>query len=167
MKILISHISVDKTLFDFTGNKDEFDIPELSDDVRVKVSAYQSGESYAFRGILSTKLSIHCDRCFELYDQDIDHNFEVIYTSEENVDKDDNIMFLSPLDVEIDLQPYIRDTIMLNIPFKKLCSDSCKGLCATCGANLNKQKCTCTNEMIDPRWDSLKELRKSLESAEE
>ncbi|MCF7832267.1 MAG: DUF177 domain-containing protein [Candidatus Marinimicrobia bacterium] len=167
MKILISNISVDETLFDFTGNKDEFDIPELADDISVHVSAYQSAESYTFSGKISTKLNLNCDRCLELFEMAINQDFNVLFTSEDNVDKDDHIMYLPPQDVEIDLKPYVRDTIMLNIPFKKVCSDTCKGLCVSCGLNLNHHACICTKEKIDPRWDSLKELKKTLESAEE
>jgi uncharacterized protein len=167
MKILLSQISVDKTLFDFTGNKDEFDIPELADNISVHVSVYQSAESYTFAGNISTKLNLNCDRCLELFEKTINYNFEVIYTSEEEVDKDDHIMFLPPQEVEIDLKPYVYDTIMLNIPFKKVCSDTCKGMCASCGENLNHHACTCSKDKIDPRWDSLKELKKTLESAEE
>ena len=164
---MLSHISVDRSLFEFTATKDDFDIPELKENVYVKVSAYQTGESYAFSGQFKTKLELKCDRCCEAYDYDIEQSFDVIYTSEENVDRDDHIMFLPPQDVEIDLQPYIQDTILLNIPFKKVCSETCKGLCAGCGVNLNESKCICNKDKTDPRWESLKELKKSLESAEE
>ena len=167
MKILISHICADKKLFEFLGEKDSFDIPELKDDVKVQASIYQSGESYTIKGNFSTLIELKCDRCLGTFDQKIVHDFEVIYTSEENVDKDDHIMYLDAQDIEIDIKPYIQDTILLNLPFKKVCSESCKGMCAGCGANLNKEKCTCKKEKIDPRWDSLKELRKTLESAEE
>ena len=167
MKILISHISVDRSLFEFTATKDKFDIPELKDHVEVKASAYQTGESYAFSGKLKTTLELKCDRCCEAFDHDIEQDFEVIYTSEDNVDRDDHIMYLPSQDVEIDLKPYIQDTILLNIPFKKVCSENCKGLCAGCGVDLNKGKCSCSKDTIDPRWESLKKLKKSLESAEE
>ncbi len=164
---MISHICADKKLFEFSGDKESFDIPELREDVKVHASIYQTGESYTIKGSFSTLIELQCDRCLGSYKQKIDQNFEVIYTSEENVDKDDHIMYLEPQDIEIDIKPYIQDTIQLSIPFKKLCSDSCKGMCAGCGANLNKEKCTCKKEKTDPRWDSLKELRKTLESAEE
>ena len=164
---MISHISVDRSLFEFTVTKDKFDIPELKEDVIVKASAYQTGEDYAFSGSIKTKLELECDRCCVKFDHDIDKEFEVIYTSEDNVDRDDHIMYLSPQEVEIDLKPYVQDTILLNIPFKKICSENCKGLCAGCGVNLNKGTCNCSKDKIDPRWESLKELKKSLESAEE
>lgn len=167
MKILLSHISVDRTLFEFSGDKNDFDIPELKDDVKVVLHAYQSGESYDLKGTISTLLELKCDRCLEPYDFPVHQDFEVIYTSEENVDKDDHIMYLPPQEIEIDLKPYVSDTIILNIPFKKVCSDNCKGLCVTCGANLNKETCTCKDDKMDPRWESLLELKKTLESAEE
>ncbi|MFO7841307.1 MAG: DUF177 domain-containing protein, partial [Fidelibacterota bacterium] len=50
---------------------------------------------------------------------------------------------------------------------KKLCSPDCKGLCPICGANLNHMNCSCKTENYDPRWDKLKELKKTLENAEE
>jgi uncharacterized protein len=167
MKILLSHISVDRSLFEFTGKKEEFDIPELKDDVTVIASAYQTGESYALSGKIKTRLELTCDRCLKSYDFPIEQDFEVIYTSEEMVDRDDHIMYLPPQDVEINLKPYVYDTILLNFPFKKVCSEDCKGLCAGCGVNLNESTCTCSKDKIDPRWESLKELKKSLESAEE
>lgn len=167
MKILISQISVDKKLFEFSGDKEALGIPELMENVEVQASIYLTGGNYTVKGNFSTLIKLKCDRCLEEYTQKINQDFEVVYTSEEIVDRDDHIMYLDPQDIEIDLKPYIQDTILLNIPFKKVCSESCKGMCASCGANLNKEPCTCKNEKIDPRWDSLKELRKSLESAEE
>ena len=164
---MISQISVDKKLFEFSVNKETLGIPELREDVKVQADIYLTGETYTVKGHFSTLIELTCDRCLEKYAQKINHDFEVVYTSEEKVDRDDNIMYLDPQDIKIDLKPYIQDTILLNLPFKKVCSDTCKGMCASCGANLNKESCTCKKEKIDPRWDSLKELRKSLESAEE
>ena len=44
---------------------------------------------------------------------------------------------------EIDLDPYVFEEVMLNIPIKALCSESCKGMCPTCGKNLNIGECQC------------------------
>ena len=44
---------------------------------------------------------------------------------------------------EIILDPEIREEIILDYPIKPLCSDSCKGLCPKCGANLNEGGCSC------------------------
>ena len=43
---------------------------------------------------------------------------------------------------EIDLDPYVFEEVMLNIPIKALCSESCKGMCPSCGQNLNIETAT-------------------------
>jgi uncharacterized protein len=42
---------------------------------------------------------------------------------------------------------------------KKLCSEDCKGLCPSCGKNLNDGPCNCAEEIIDPRWELLQKLK--------
>ncbi|MBN8554531.1 MAG: DUF177 domain-containing protein [Deltaproteobacteria bacterium] len=43
----------------------------------------------------------------------------------------------------VDLRPLIRELLILQLPMRTLCSDSCKGLCMKCGENLNDSKCSC------------------------
>jgi uncharacterized metal-binding protein YceD (DUF177 family) len=45
----------------------------------------------------------------------------------------------------IDLRPLIRELLILQIPMKMLCSDTCKGLCVVCAGNINAGKCTCAS----------------------
>ncbi|MFN2389063.1 MAG: DUF177 domain-containing protein [Actinomycetota bacterium] len=65
---------------------------------------------------------------------------------------------------EIDLEPMLRDGIVLSLPLKPLCRDDCAGLCASCGIDLNQGACTCTQVTTDPRWAPLEALRDRLES---
>jgi len=44
-----------------------------------------------------------------------------------------------------------------------LCREDCKGLCPTCGKNLNAEQCSCANEVHDARWTALKEIRSKLD----
>jgi uncharacterized protein len=55
---------------------------------------------------------------------------------------------------ELDLQPIVRDACILELPLAPLCSDSCRGICPTCGANRNRDECSC-EEASDPRWSAL------------
>jgi uncharacterized protein len=55
---------------------------------------------------------------------------------------------------ELDVQPMVRDACILELPLAPLCSESCAGLCPSCGANRNEQACVCEQE-IDPRWAGL------------
>ena len=46
----------------------------------------------------------------------------------------------------------------IELPFRLLCREDCKGLCPVCGANLNEMTCNCNTKQIDPRLEKLKML---------
>ncbi len=45
-----------------------------------------------------------------------------------------------------------------DLPQKNLCKEDCKGLCPTCGVNLNTGSCACSGKTVDPRLEILKQL---------
>jgi uncharacterized protein len=42
-----------------------------------------------------------------------------------------------------------------------LCREGCKGICPSCGQDLNEQSCGCSQESSDPRWEKLRSLKMS------
>lgn len=61
---------------------------------------------------------------------------------------------------ELDVAEIIREEVVLELPTGFLCSPDCKGLCPSCGANLNQTICGCAEKKpVDPRWNALKELK--------
>ena len=60
---------------------------------------------------------------------------------------------------QIDLEPLVRDAVLLELPLAPLCSEECQGLCPVCGVNRNETSCTCAAEARDPRWSALDQLR--------
>ena len=58
----------------------------------------------------------------------------------------------------IDLEPLVRDAVVLDLPFQPLCRDDCAGLCATCGVDLNTDPGHRHEAPIDPRWERLTSL---------
>ena len=59
----------------------------------------------------------------------------------------------------IDLDPIVREQIVLALPSYPVCKDACKGLCPVCGANLNERDCGCDRHVPDPRWAGLKNVK--------
>jgi len=59
----------------------------------------------------------------------------------------------------IDLEPLAREALTLELPLAPLCSEDCRGLCATCGADLNLGDCGCPVITADLRWAALDALR--------
>ena len=60
---------------------------------------------------------------------------------------------------EIDLSPAIREQILLSVPPPPLCREDCKGLCPSCGKDLNEGECGCDRAVVDPRWAALKGIQ--------
>ncbi len=64
----------------------------------------------------------------------------------------------------VDLEPLVRDAVVLRLPIAPLCQENCPGLCATCGERLEDPGHV--HEEIDPRWEALARLaRESRESS--
>jgi len=60
---------------------------------------------------------------------------------------------------ELDLTEIAREQILLNLPEQELCKEDCRGICPTCGKDLNEGECRCGEDDVDPRWAALKDLR--------
>ncbi len=61
----------------------------------------------------------------------------------------------------LDLEPLVRDALLLELPLAPLCQEQCLGLCPTCGADRNEGPCGCPEPSGDPRWAALNVLREA------
>lgn len=59
----------------------------------------------------------------------------------------------------VDLEPILREQVLLALPGYPICREGCKGLCSVCGANLNDRDCGCDRHIPDPRWAGLKKVK--------
>jgi len=116
----------------------------------------------------STTVVQHCRRCLEPLEAQIDHHEELEFRlgieTEIASDGDISIYRYQKTDNKIDILPYLRRFIKLDLDPYPLCKPDCKGLCPHCGANLNKEKdhkCPKEQEETeakDPRMKKLAEL---------
>lgn len=112
---------------------------------------------------ISTSAMFRCDRCTEEFEQKLTSKYSLVYmysTGETDVAGDGDVRMITPETPTLVLTGDIRDTVMLSVPLKLLCREDCRGLCPICGADWNRQTCSCVREEADSRWDSLKKLLK-------
>jgi uncharacterized protein len=69
---------------------------------------------------------------------------------------DEEYVYFQGSDFRVDITEPIRQVLILAVPLKPLCAETCRGLCASCGANLNETGCDCKRDNTDPRWEGLK-----------
>ena len=130
------------------------DILELEDNeficpkggISYKLTVQALGSELLVRGSLCQTLVCRCagcDKSFELEVKEADFidSFEI---NEENAFPD--------------LTNALREAIILNLPAYPRCSESCKGLCGTCGVNLNDGECSCNADHENDCWSALDAL---------
>lgn len=128
----------------------------FGDDIHINlVLSNQGDKEVNIKGNLDTTIKIPCDRCMEEVDYKIKADFskDIKFTNDE---KQEDIDYISGY--ILDLEKLVLNEIMINLPMKVLCSDSCKGICNQCGINLNNKTCQCEDDNIDPRLAGLKDL---------
>lgn len=59
----------------------------------------------------------------------------------------------------IDLEPLVREQVLLALPMNVVCREDCGGLCMKCGQNLNEKQCGCETTFVDPRLAVLKNIK--------
>ncbi len=64
----------------------------------------------------------------------------------------------------LDLEPMVRELVLLEVPESPLCRQDCAGLCPTCGIDRNAGSCDCAPPAADDRWSALDQLRASLDA---
>ena len=57
----------------------------------------------------------------------------------------------------LDLQPLVRDAVVLSLPLAPVCTEDCAGLCVDCGERLDDLPADHSHEVLDPRWAALTE----------
>jgi len=123
-------------------------------------------EGVLLTGTATATLEGECVRCLEPIEDEILARLQELYvypdqhtkaTEHDDRDLDDETSLLE--DDLLDLEPLLRDAVVLALPFQPLCMDDCPGLCTECGARLADDPDHSHDAPIDPRWAGLQELQ--------
>ena len=137
---------------------------QIIEPIELTLDVTNGGTYLEAKGTIKTAVRLVCGRCLESFDYPLVTDFNEKYVAAEVFgDQDDQetdeecITFTGDY---IDLKPEVMAGIQLAIPMRQVCRDDCRGLCAKCGINLNRDKCRCADEDIDPRMAVLQDLLK-------
>ena len=96
-----------------------------------------------------------CDRCLAPFSREYDIPVEhILVATLENEDSD----YVLLEDYQLALDDVVQGDIFLELPYKSLCREDCRGLCSQCGKDLNEGDCGCQTKTVDPRLAILSQL---------
>jgi uncharacterized protein len=125
-------------------------------------------EGVLVTGTATAPVTGECARCLSPVTDEVTAEIQELYayedsTTEETTEEDEVSHLVGDL---VDLEPVVRDAVVLALPLSPLCRDDCRGLCVECGAVLNELPADHSHPVpIDPRWAALAD-RGSTDSQE-
>lgn len=138
-------------------------VPEGSEiDFELRLESVTDGVLVTGTALVS--VAGECGRCLEplAYDTEVDLQELFQYPATDSrgreIATDDEDDDLPTLEADLlDLEPTLRDAVVLALPLKPLCQPDCLGLCIECGVNMNDEP-QHEHEVVDPRWSALQNL---------
>jgi DUF177 domain-containing protein len=123
-------------------------------------------EGVLVTGTAHAGLEGECVRCLEPITDELEGQFQELFVYDDHAtsEEDDEVSMLEG-DL-LDLEPLLRDAVVLALPFQPLCQDDCPGLCPECGARLADDPDHGHEAAIDPRWAKLTGLEQDPERPE-
>ncbi len=111
-------------------------------------------DAYRLTGTVSAVLHFDCESCLDSVSKTILFDVDEMFCTSGDIEKE--IWDFS--DHMIDVVPAITSAVILNLPMTFVCHADCKGLCPSCGVNLNNSTCQCSGHVLDPRFEKLRAL---------
>ena len=136
---------------------------ELARPLDVDLTAHDVGEGVLVRGTLKTAVRLACRRCLEPVEHPVDAHVELFFAppaegDDEHAD-DGEVYPLPARGDDLDLTGAVREQVLLETPEFALCREDCRGLCPTCGRDLNQGGCDCAPAEAGSPWSALKNVK--------
>ncbi|MGE5342128.1 MAG: YceD family protein [Candidatus Omnitrophota bacterium] len=118
----------------------------------------REGAAIKAKGRIQTAVSLQCVNCLDNFKVAVDSTFDVMLFPAKRMETKNTPLTMDEMEYiffegdQIDIDRLLAEQINLFLPINPVCSPYCKGICPTCGINLNHETCQCkdkykTNEL--------------------
>ena len=129
----------------------------------IDLTIERHGDAYHVEGQTAGSFTTSCHKCLEAVTFEVNPSFKLLIQRGgerwDDEETEDEYLYVPEGETEVSIEQQIYENVIVNIPIRIVCSEECRGLCPTCGANLNNSTCAC-KPAVDARWDALRELKK-------
>jgi uncharacterized protein len=124
------------------------------------------GHDLLVRGSLAGPMELACGRCLEPFTAPAAIDFDLLLVpgpayataAQEELSPDDLDLDYYTGEI-VDLESLLKEQVILMLPLKPLCDETCKGLCPYCGAILKRETCSCPTDAVDSPFARLAKLK--------
>jgi uncharacterized protein len=127
------------------------------------------GTDLRVKGTIQTAIRFQCSRCLTEYSSRLETRFDLCYLPQSDWKPDEEIelkyedMGIGYYDgIALDVDLMVLEQIELMMPMKFICREDCRGLCPSCGADLNQGACPCKLDSMDSRLAVLRDFRDKM-----
>jgi uncharacterized protein len=164
MKVQISEIPEDGLELD-AEEPVQAEGVRIASPVGIRLRVEKIGTEVVIRGELAADVEFSCSRCLREVKKGLLMPINLLYHPLDSLRGDERRELLGEEletgfyeDDELDIEEIAKEQVLLNIPMKPLCGESCRGICPRCGADLNEGSCGCKLSAQDSRLSALKKL---------
>jgi uncharacterized metal-binding protein YceD (DUF177 family) len=131
-------------------------VPEGAE-VRMRLRLESVMEGVLVSGEVDVPVTGSCARCLEPIEDTLELDVQELFAYEgsttEATSEEDEVRRVEG--EHIDLEPMVRDLVVLSLPLAPTCTEDCAGLCVDCGQRLDDLPADHTHEVVDARWAAL------------
>jgi uncharacterized protein len=176
MEITIFGPPIKDEVIELVGSSQDIDLQSddysFEEDIRVTCYVHRDGDIVVIKGEVIAPVEVNCSRCIELFKMEVKGTFSLVVKKmpvgiavpqvieEEDSINEEHLLYVEHDVARMDITEYVHDAVILALPLKPVCREDCKGLCYSCGHNLNESECGCERKNIDPRWQALSDILK-------
>ena len=170
MEIKVSEIPAEGFKIELSAEATEFG--EFDDDsgllkpVTASLRVEKVGATVHIKGGIDAVVELSCSRCAKKYEYTVTSGLDLDLHPLKGAPEEEKELQAGDLDVEfydndiIDMTNLLREQVLLQVPMKPLCSESCLGLCPYCGQDMNDRTCGCKPPEGHPGFEALKDFLK-------
>ncbi len=127
-----------------------------------------SAPEFLLHAHLRYEQTVACDRCLKPVTSEVESDLDLVVSERrrgaqaeagEHQLGESDLGWVEVTGGQLETGPLVAEQVALNVPMKPLCREECRGICPTCGRDLNEGSCACAESRVDPRWSALAALR--------
>ncbi len=168
--ILLDEVEEGRSEGSFDIDPEQLDLADADFDfdgpVAVTLRVGRSLQMFTVSGSLRARLRGECCRCLapafaplRAQMQFLLQRKEATEDEIEALEEEDEVDIVDPGVKEVDLLERLHDALVLEMPLRIYCKPDCLGLCPRCGEDRNRVACSCADQVDDPRWEVLAQLK--------